>query len=437
MRSVVSKVRKLFTDVMFILRNKQQRQTLLKTPLYYNAIYLMLANVMYALFGFLFWILAARFYSPEDVGLASAVLSSAGLLSMLSGLGIGDGILRFLDTSKVPQKLINTGFNISGLLGLLAAAVFVLGLSVWSPALKFIREDPLYLAVFVLYVPATNLSTQIDQAFMAKRRGGLVLGHTIIFNILRLILPVFLAIYFGSFGIFGSLTFAMVISLGGAILFFLPRASPGYQLRLAFDRKIVAETVSYSFTSYLGGLFWSAPGFLLPLLVINQLSAEENAYFYVAYAMGTILTTIPTAIATSLIAEGSHNENSLQQNAWRSLKMTFLLLTPAVALFVLLADKLLLIYGREYIQNGVVLLRWQTLAALPMAVNILFFSVKRVQKKLKSVILFGMLNCALNIMFAAVLLPSMGINGAGIAWFISQLITAVAVIGYTFYTRFQ
>ena len=46
--------------------------------------------------GFFFWLIAARFYSTADIGLASAIISAMGLISMLSLLGFDISLVRFL-----------------------------------------------------------------------------------------------------------------------------------------------------------------------------------------------------------------------------------------------------------------------------------------------------------------------------------------------------
>jgi len=54
----------------------------LKDPLYKNSIFLMLSSITGAGTGFVFWVIAARFYSAEDVGLASAVIAAMGLINL-------------------------------------------------------------------------------------------------------------------------------------------------------------------------------------------------------------------------------------------------------------------------------------------------------------------------------------------------------------------
>ncbi|ACZ61363.1 polysaccharide biosynthesis protein [Dehalococcoides mccartyi VS] len=66
----------------------------IRSPLYINAIFLMIADGTGAAFNFVFWILAAHFFTPESVGLAGAVISAMSLLGTISHLGLGFGIIQ-------------------------------------------------------------------------------------------------------------------------------------------------------------------------------------------------------------------------------------------------------------------------------------------------------------------------------------------------------
>jgi O-antigen/teichoic acid export membrane protein len=416
------------TDVLSIATSREKLKDVLETPLYANAIYLMLGNVSNSIFGFVFWIMVARLYTAEEAGIGSAIISAAGLLTMLAGLGFGYGLIRFLKSSKDPNKLINTSFTLTALVALAATAIFILGIQVWSPSLKILRTNGPYLVVFLVFVPISALSALIDSSFVAGRKAGFVLARNIIFNVLRISLPfIFLAVA-QSFGIFGSWSSAAIVAFLAGILLFLPRSQPHYRPFPSIDRKAISEILHFSFRNYLGDLFWTTPALILPLLVVNVLDAKSNAYFYMAWAINGILSMIPSTVATSLFAEGSNEEAKLEQHIWRSLKMVFLLLIPAVISVELLADKLLLLFGRTYADNATTLLRVLAVAAFPLAINVVYFGVRRVQKKMTEVILLSIAAGVVTIGVSRLLLPGTGIAGIGIAWLISQSSIAVWII---------
>ena len=68
-------------------------KNLYSVSLYRNTIYLMLSVVTINLSKLIFWILAAKLYKPEDVGLTSAAISAALFLANVSNLGLGLGLI--------------------------------------------------------------------------------------------------------------------------------------------------------------------------------------------------------------------------------------------------------------------------------------------------------------------------------------------------------
>ena len=184
----------------------------------------------------------------------------------------------------------------------------------------------------------------------------------------------------------------------------------------------------FSFANYFTNLLWFIPSLILPIVVLNVLGAELNAYFYIAWAVGGVLATIPLATSMSLFAEGSYDEQRLGANTWRSLKLTFLILVPAAILMLVIADKLLLLFGSSYSESGTVLLRIVILSAFPIAINYIYLSMKRVQKKLAVLIELSAFIAIATLALSYVLLPRMGINGVGIAWLGSQGVVAVGIV---------
>jgi len=52
-----------------------------------NAMFLMASYAASALFGFLFWLVVARIYSPDQVGSATCIVSAMMLVASLSSMG--------------------------------------------------------------------------------------------------------------------------------------------------------------------------------------------------------------------------------------------------------------------------------------------------------------------------------------------------------------
>ena len=114
---------------IWIPKNREQLRQHLHDPLFANAYFLMGNTLLSAGAGFFFWIFAARFYAPEDVGLGSALISAAGLLSMLSMLGFDIGLIRYLPRETDKGGMGGSCFTITAIAAALLSVVFLCGLA--------------------------------------------------------------------------------------------------------------------------------------------------------------------------------------------------------------------------------------------------------------------------------------------------------------------
>ena len=68
--------------------------------LFRNSVYLIISTGVMAGLGFFFWIIVARLYPTEQIGLATTMISIMGLITSFSLLGINIGIIRYLPKAK-------------------------------------------------------------------------------------------------------------------------------------------------------------------------------------------------------------------------------------------------------------------------------------------------------------------------------------------------
>jgi O-antigen/teichoic acid export membrane protein len=415
-------------EALRTITSRQGIRRLLTTPLYANALYLILSTAVTSLSGFFFWLIVARFYTEAVVGYSSAIISALSLLIVLSMVGLDISLVRFLPRADNPCKMINTCFTLGSLVSLLVAGIFLAGLGFWSPALSFVREDAIFCLAFLFFAVLWTLSPLIESAFLAKRRAGFTLSKNAILSSLKLPLPVLLAPYFQIFGVVASWGIALALALAVALLLFLPRVQEGYRPLPALDLGLVKKLWRYSSANYLVNLLSAAPGYLLPLMVVNLLGAEQNAYFYIAWVIAALLFAIPVAASSSLFAEGSHFEDRLRENVIKSLKSTFLLLIPAAILLAAVGKWLLLAFGQGYSPNALPLLWVLCLSSLPRGINYIYTGMLRVTGRITElIIIWGVI--AVGVLVASyLLLPLTGIIGIGYAWLGAQLIVAIYIL---------
>ena len=72
-----------------------------------NSLYLMLNSGLQATAGLVFWVISARLFSVNDVGLATALFSAMGIVAFAALLGLNSTVVRYLPRSterNVPRR---------------------------------------------------------------------------------------------------------------------------------------------------------------------------------------------------------------------------------------------------------------------------------------------------------------------------------------------
>ncbi|MEV7771281.1 hypothetical protein [Kitasatospora sp. NPDC086791] len=103
-------------------------------------------------------------------------------------------------------------------------------------------------------------------------------------------------------------------------------------------------------------------------------------------------------------------------------------LVAAVVLLIAVAPWGLLLFGRDYAQHGTVVLWLLALSALPNLLNTTVVALSRARRRMGVVVgvLAGLSIVVLGL--TALLLPVLGITGAGAAWLIGQTLVAAVLL---------
>ena len=405
----------------------KQLKLYINDPLYRNSLYLMASTIVMAGLGFIFWAVAARFYTEAAVGRSAAIISAITLLALMSRLGLNVALVRFLPKAEKPADMINSCFTLSGLVSVAVAGIFLVGLGIWSPALELIRENPVFSVVFVLIVLVLTLSGVMDFAFVARRKANFALLKNTIFSLLRIPLPIGLILYFRTFGIVASWGVAVAIALVISLFLFVPRVEAGYRPVPKLNREIIKSIRRYAAGNYLAALLGSAPGLILPIMILNLLGSVQNAYFYVAWMIAGLLFAIPISVSQSLFAEGSHFAVPLNVNVRRSYKFIFLLLVPAIILLLLAGKWLLLLFGAGYSANALMLLSVLSISSVFVAINSIYMTILRVTDRIAELLaLYGFITIVA-LVGSYLITPTTGIIGIGYVWIAVQGVVSVYV----------
>jgi O-antigen/teichoic acid export membrane protein len=405
-----------------------------------NSIYIMGTNVVTAAFGYLFWIVAAHTYSPNDVGLGSALISVMYLASSLATLGMDATLVQTLprrEAGNAWSVTLNAGLAVGTLAGLFTGIIVVVALPLFSHQFAIVEHNAGYSFAFIAGVPLMTVSLLLDQAFIAERAANNMLVRNVAIAVLKiplLVLPVVLLAQVGALGILLPGVVAIAVILIGGLLLLVPRLGRAYCLAtrgIVEQARSMLSSLAGNYFINLGGLI---PYYLLPVFVAIRLSPAENAYYYTTMRLADFFVIGSYAVSVSLFAEGSHAAHDLSHKVRASAVISGMILGPGMLVCFFGGYYILLMFGPSYAQNGLTLLRIFALTAVPDAITNIYISVLRVQRRLRFAALLYLSMAALTLALGWILLPVLGIAGVGLAFLIAQvagsLVAGVDVIRF-------
>ncbi|MFQ6013678.1 MAG: lipopolysaccharide biosynthesis protein [Thermoplasmata archaeon] len=404
----------------------------IRSPLYKNAIFLILHTLMVAGAGFLFWLIVTRLFGDlEVVGQALLLVGVVTLLATVAQLGFGVGLIRFLPGSQGEERgrMVNSALTVSVAVAFVLAIVLLLTLDLWFPpgvdVLSLAALVPIFLllAVFSVTVPI------VDNSFVAGRRASYVVARSSLFQAVRLATPLLLIGLLGVLGVLASLMVAHILALAVAFVFLLPRLYPGFRLMPLVDRELLGEMLHFSIGNHIADIFHVLPYPVL-LIIITRLtgSGEAAATFGIPWLIASLLFAVPLMASVSLYAEGSHFADRLQRDLRRTLRFVVPLLVAGITFVLFFGEWLLSLFEENFPPEGAELLRVLAISAIFVAVNGLFIAVARVMKWVRAVIALWAFVATGTIVLAFVLLPFYDLVGVGYAWLIANGIAALAVM---------
>jgi len=317
-------------------------QMLSKDTLVNSSAYLISASAITSVFGFVFWVISARLFSSEQVGLAASLIATMALVTTLTTFGFDMGIIRFWK-QRDSKKLVASCSIIAVLASLIVSAFFVLIFS----SVKFPFANHVHAAMFVLLCAVWTMFSLNDSVYVAMQSPRHVLFKQVIFSLLKLVLP-FLLVSLGFFGIFGSWSVSALLALIAVLLL---KPMP---FTLCIDLGLIRSIFRFSLFNYLTTLFARLRELAIPLLITYLLGARQTAYYYLAFNITVVFLLVPKAVSKVLLAELSHSRKP--SSLGKSFALVVLSSLAAILVVVLFGRYLLLLYGPEYAQRSLALL---------------------------------------------------------------------------------
>ncbi len=404
------------------------------SSLHRNSAWIMMATVITSAFGYAYWVAAAHLFPASQVGLATALVSLMTVTAIVANFGTGPALVQRLPTRTSIEGWSTTmSASLLGAVGFgaAAAAIVLAALGVVSHRLSVVQSDPVLALLFVFGTIFWAVGLVLDYTFIAERHSRSMSARGAVFAIVKIPLVVAPAIAVGSgsgaTAIFASWVVGSAISCLVGIFVMVPALRPGFRIRragAATEMRAMSRLLAGNYLITLGN---SLPLYLLPVIVLTRLSATANAYFYITWMVGGLFFMISSSVGSSLFAEGSNHPERLIVAARASIRLTTLLLAPAMLLIFVAGEWILSIFGSAYAAHGTHLLWILAVAAIPDAITNIYAPVLRVRHRLRAAAVMTMAMAVGTIIGAWIVAPTLKLTGVGAVWLTGQALGSLWV----------
>jgi glycosyltransferase involved in cell wall biosynthesis/O-antigen/teichoic acid export membrane protein len=390
---------------------------------------LMLATVANSGLGWIFWLVVSHALPAEGVGAASAVIAATALAALLADLGMRTWIMQELPrcrpardwSARVSAALLTAGA------GALVAGTITVGLlTVLVPKVREVVAGGWAVVPIIATLGATIFGVLDGIATAERRTGSLVLRNGLQSLIKIAVLLLVLAILpSGPRLVVLAVAIAYGIADAFGVLRQLRATHSGWRFRQDGVSALVRRSRGASIRHHLLNLGGQLPVSVLPLAVTGLLSARDNAYFSLTWLVGGAFFMISPAISAALFVEGRWAPAALRAATWRASLLQAALLPPVALVTVLGGRAILGLFGAGYAAHGYALLLVLLAGAVPDAITNLKTGHLRAVGRLSA---GAALNLGIGLTavgLSLLLLPAVGIVGAGLAWLIAQSLGAV------------
>lgn len=404
----------------------------LRDPLHRSGYSLVAGSAITSALGMVFWVLAARLYQPDRVGVAAALIAAMGFLASASTLGLRNGFIRFLPSAGPGAgRFIRNGYAVSAAVAGGAALVFVAGQRLWAAQLTMLHDGPLPVLMFTLATMAWTIFVLQDSVLTGLRLATWVPVENSIFAVAKIVLLIAL-VAVPAWGIFAAWSVPAVLLLLPVNVLIVRRlrstgdGSDGSGAR----PHPLSDIVRFAAGDHTAAFLWLATTELIPLVVLGRVGASSSAYYFLSFTIAYSLYLVTSNVSSAFVVEATVHPERESELAERALRQAARLVLPAAVVGVVVAPLLLSLLGPAYRNNSLGLLRLLLLSAIPQMVVGLSVGRLRLHRRIRVVIAVYAVT-AVAIFAGSLLIPAGGeLAPLGVVWLVTQTLLAL-VLGPT------
>lgn len=371
--------------------------------------------------GMVFWSVAARQMTPEEVGIGAALVSALATLSHAAQLNLRNLIHRFVPgRGRRGRRLVLQAYLVAGVAALLFGLGFVLLAEQISPDLAFLSASPWLGGAFVAALLAWTLYALQEAALTALRQAALVPAQALIYSVLKIGTLLLVIWLWSGLGNGWPILLAWVLPtllVGPATHVIAGRRSADNSNAAGDEQHIVWGNVLRFFGwDYVGALATSLALGAAPLIVLNAAGPAELANYYLAWSISYLLYLAGRHLGAAMLTEAALAPARKQLLYAEALLLTGAPVLLGAAAIAIGAPWVMMIFGSEYAQSGATLLTTLALASVPGSMVTIYLAICRAESRVKTIAGIQVFTLLVVLTAGFLLTQAWGALGMALAW---------------------
>lgn len=380
-----------------------------------------------AVFGVVFWVVAARLLTATTIGRGAALVSALLTVSGLCQLNYARALSGLIPLASRPRRLLAGVYGLTAGLSLAGGLLFAFILPRAASGFHYLEGNTPFIAIFLVSVALWTIFNLEDAALTSVRWATVVPFENGAYGVLKLVCLYALwhVGYRSSTAIFVSWVLPLIAVILPVNLLLFLRAVPASSPQPVVRDVRSPPWLRYDFCGY---LLWLAGTLPLPVLVVITVGATKAASFYVPFTIAAALDLLSLNLGNSLTAELSRNQGVITQAARAYLRKVWITVGLVSALVFLVAPYILDVFGDRYRADGTIILRVFMLATLPRSILFLGIAIQRSRNNGRSILFLQALASLGTLGIGLSLAPVLGGVGTALGWLIASCLAALAAL---------
>jgi len=379
--------------------------------------------------GYVYWLILSKIATPSIIGTSSAILSLISIFIVVSSVGVGGGIQKFLGKSIASKSIedvkgyINSSIILIGL-GILGSSIIILILKDWI--YYYFKLDYGLAIISIIIMGSMTISGILRSIIVPSLNTKVITTSSILSTAIKLSSTVILVIL--GLGVFGILIGFMLYPIITSIILTFTVKNTFYNKNSINNKN--HKTDLFFFTKE---IFIASFGFWIPavitvigsqlgtIFVLVSNGASYAGVYFISFSIVTGISVIMSVLSTIAYPTISSLIDGRKRAVWRLIKISLIITLPLSHVIILYAPEILQLFGNSYV-NGASNFQILLLSILPTAIisgiGVLVYSYGNNRQ----VLIIGLFTSIPRTLLYFIFVPVFGGNGAALTYLVGSIL---------------